>query len=389
MTIKKNIRPTATIVPDSKAGSRSIWWRFVTVTLIICNVICGLGLIVSGYAGAINPVNHPTASVIGMTFAIWLAATFGLLILTLLIRKRVAIILGVAIVASLPAITDFSPFHLPAHASEDADTFTLMSYNVFGLKDQKNVYPDDINPTISYIISQDPDIVCLQEMVALSPNSNIKLSAAQIDSLHRLYPYVYYANLSHAIFSKFPVEPIQTGFVREQVSGAANMGCFRVTIHGRKITIFDIHLQSFSLGPDDRAMFSRLAHLKGDEEEITEMRTHLMNKIRAAAPIRVADTEELIRYIKHFGGPNVIVCGDFNDVPGSYPLRMLRKEHLREVYPEVGFGPMITYNTGGFYFRIDHILYRGDLRPIAMKRGNIKSSDHYPIIATFEITAKK
>lgn len=380
-------RPTAKSDPAPKR--RSLWWRFVTVSLIICNVLVGLGLVLSAYAGTINPIKHPTASAVAMTFAIWLAATLGLLILTLLIRRRVAIITGIAIAVSLPAITDFSPFHLPAGVSDDACTFTLMSYNVYGLKDQREVYPGDVNPTVSYILNQDPDIVCLQEMTPLSPISSIKLTSAQIDSLHCQYPYIYYANDSHAIFSKFPVEPVQTGFVRELVPGAANLGCFRVTVHGQKITIFDVHLQSFSLNPDDRAMFSRLARLKGDEKEIAEMRSHLLNKIRAAAPRRAADAEELTRYIKRFGGPNVIVCGDFNDVPGSYPLRLLHDEHLREVYPEVGFGPMITYNAGGFYFRIDHILYRGDLRPVAMKRGRIKTSDHYPVTATFEIPDHK
>ncbi|MDE6368731.1 MAG: endonuclease/exonuclease/phosphatase family protein, partial [Muribaculaceae bacterium] len=153
----------------------------------------------------------------------------------------------------------------------------------------------------------------------------------------------------------------------------------------QKVTIFNVHLQSFSLVPEDKEMFKKLTRLKGSETEIAQMRSHLVNKIREAAPQRVLDTEELIKYIRKFGGPNVIVCGDFNDVPGSYPLRMLADEHLKEVYPEVGFGPMITYNANRFYFRIDHILYKGDLTPLSMKRGSVKSSDHYPVIATFEI----
>lgn len=283
---------------------------------------------------------------------------------------------------------EYSPIHLPKSPSSDSDIFTVMSYNVFGLVDQTNNYPGGINPTLSYILQNDADIVCLQELEALHSNKTLHITPAQLDSLHSQYPYVFIGSHAQAIFSKFPVEPIQIGFKYSGESGSADMACFRTEIRGHKITIFNIHLQSFDLVKSDREMFARLKHLKGSEDEIAMMKNHLINKIREAGPQRVSDTEELIRYIKKFGGPNVIVCGDFNDVPGSYPLRMLAEEHLKEVYPEVGFGPMITYNAGGFNFRIDHILYRGEIKPLKMSRGRVRSSDHYPVIATFEISDK-
>ena len=55
----------------------------------------------------------------------------------------------------------------------------------------------------------------------------------------------------------------------------------------------------------------------------------------------------------------------------------------REVYPEVGMGYMSTYNRNRFWFRIDHVLYRGNLRPVSMERGKTASSDHYPLLTTF------
>ncbi|MDE5554356.1 MAG: endonuclease/exonuclease/phosphatase family protein [Muribaculaceae bacterium] len=363
----------------------SIWHRIVSVVLAFANIIAAIGLTISAYSGSINPIVHPTAPAIAMTFPIWLIGAIILLIISLFIRIRLAAIIGLGIIASLPTTLNFSPLHLPKHASDNGFTFTVMSYNVLGLEDQNKQYFGDINPTLSYILNQDPDIVCLQEMPPLHTSSRLHITAAQIDSIHCQYPYVLIASKSQAIFSKFPVEPIQMGFKYSGESGSADMACFRAEIKGQKVTIFNVHLQSFSLVDEDKEMFKKLTRLKGSETEIAQMRSHLVNKIREAAPQRVLDTEELIKYIRKFGGPNVIVCGDFNDVPGSYPLRMLADEHLKEVYPEVGFGPMITYNANRFYFRIDHILYRGDLTPLSMKRGAVKSSDHYPVIATFEI----
>ena len=366
----------------------SVWHKIVSTLLALANLGAVIGLIVSGYSGAINPIEHPTAPAVAMTFPFWLLGTVVCTIFTLFFRWKVALIGIVGMALAYSPIIEYCPIHLPKRAAADADTFTFMSYNVFGLVDQNNNYSGDLNPTISYILQNDADIVCLQELSAIHSNPQLHITPAQLDSLHSQYPYVFIGSHAQAIFSKFPVEPIQIGFKYSGEAGSADMACFRTEIRGRKITIFNIHLQSFDLVKSDREMFAKLKHLKGTEEEIAMMKNHLMNKIREAGPQRVRDTEELIRYIKKFGGPNVIVCGDFNDVPGSYPLRMLADEHLKEVYPEVGFGPMITYNAGGFNFRIDHILYRGDIRPLEMSRGSIKSSDHYPITTIFEIENK-
>ena len=367
------------------APRRSVWYRILSAILIIANLGICAGLIVSGYSGGINPTFHPTAPAVAMTFPIWLLAAIICVITTAFLRRRIAILGFLGMLIALPPILEYSPFHIPRRISDNADTFTFMSYNVLGLKDQNDEYPGDVNPTLSYILQQDPDIVCLQELGALHSDRNYHVTPAQIDSIHSLYPYVFISGHAQAIFSKYPIEPIQTGFKYTGVPGSADMACFRTEIKGQTITIFNIHLQSFDLVSSDKEMFSKLKKLQGSEHEIAMMKTHLINKIREAGPQRVRDTEELIRYMKKFGGPNVIVCGDFNDIPGSFPLRMLAEEHMKEVYPEVGFGPMITYNAGGFNFRIDHILYRGNLRPLKMNRGGVRSSDHYPITATFEI----
>lgn len=372
--------------PNKK--TTTVWHKIVSVIFVLANIGLSIGLIVSGYAGAINPVDHPTAPAVAMTFPLWLLGAFVCVIVSLFFRWRIAIIGILGMVITYSPIMEYSPIHLPKSPSSDSDIFTVMSYNVFGLVDQTNNYPGGINPTLSYILQNDADIVCLQELEALHSNKTLHITPAQLDSLHSQYPYVFIGSHAQAIFSKFPVEPIQIGFKYSGESGSADMACFRTEIRGHKITIFNIHLQSFDLVKSDREMFARLKHLKGSEDEIAMMKNHLINKIREAGPQRVSDTEELIRYIKKFGGPNVIVCGDFNDVPGSYPLRMLAEEHLKEVYPEVGFGPMITYNAGGFNFRIDHILYRGEIKPLKMSRGRVRSSDHYPVIATFEISDK-
>lgn len=368
-----------------KKNSKSIWHKLVTILIATVNSLAAIGLVVSAYAGAVNPLYHDLASVVAMTFPFWLIGALLCFAVTVFIRWKAALPSLAGIAVAMPMILDFSPFHLPKSAGDDMTTFTLMSYNVLGFKDQDDNYPGDVNPTISYILSRDADIVCLQEVSSLNPSSAFHITPAQIDSLHKQYPYVFLGSIGEAILSKFPVEPVNLDYKYADTSGAADMAAFRVTVKGRKITIFDIHLQSFSLVYSDREMYMKLTKLEADKQQSKRMLKHLINKIRSVAPQRILDTHQLISYIRKYGGPDVTVCGDFNDIPGCYSLRMLAGEKLKEVYPRVGFGPMITYNSERFYFRIDHILYRGCLEPIDMSRGKIKSSDHYPIVATFAI----
>lgn len=99
---------------------------------------------------------------------------------------------------------------------------------------------------------------------------------------------------------------------------------------------------------------------------------------------REAQIRYLQKYLQRYGGKNVLVCGDFNDAVNCYGLYLLEHEsHMHQAYADVGLGPMITYNANDLYFRIDHILYRGDMRPYSMSRGSIKASDHYPVTARF------
>lgn len=388
MAAIKRHKPISPRPAASTSRVHGVWYKLFTALLVFVNSVIALGVVISCYAGDVNPVSVANAPVVAMTFPFFAVGAVVLMLFTLFFRKWVALIPFGALLASCPAVAAYMPLHLPAKTAGDDNEFTVMSYNVYQLYSQDGTYPGGCNPTLSYILAQDADIVCLQELNGLNPAKDRCITQAQIDSIHAQYPYVYIGGHAQGVFSKFPIEPVQTGFEYADRQGAADMSCFRARIKGHNVTVFNVHLQSFYLVASDRKMFRQLATFQADEHEVDDMRRHLMDKIRSASRLRVDDTSLLLRYVRKYGGPNVIVCGDFNDVPHSYPIKLLSQAHLKEVYPQVGFGPMITYNAGGFYFRIDHILYRGALDPVAMTRGSLRSSDHYPITATFRITDK-
>lgn len=100
-----------------------------------------------------------------------------------------------------------------------------------------------------------------------------------------------------------------------------------------------------------------------------------------------AKQARLIRQIADGITGAVVICGDFNDTPQSYAYRKIRDD-FSDAYVSTGFGPGITYNEQGFWFRIDHILYNNVLRAVDSRIVRQKHSDHYPLRATLQWNTK-
>ena len=182
--------------------------------------------------------------------------------------------------------------------------------------------------------------------------------------------------------SKFPVTPVHLDVSSQERGNFCDAAAYVVDVEGRRLALFNVHMQSYSLTANDKAAYRDLTRLRPDED-IHELRNTLLYKLEVAAMRRSKQAHTLARYIEYYGGENVVLCGDFNDVPGCYTLRTLADTGMREVWPEVAFGPTWTYNANRFFFRIDHLMWRGAFRPVDIRRPHVPYSDHYPLVTTF------
>lgn len=363
----------------------------VRVILTLLTLASALGLLAASYGGDFRPSVYRGLCIIVMTMPLWIIATVIITVLDALWNRKALVIIILTFIACAPTLWNFCPLNIfgPSDSKyEKCPKFTLMSYNIYNFMSQDSIYPGGMNPAMSFLIKTDADIVCLQEAGGFVPvTDRYKIPTIQVDSLNRLYPYIVMNGRTQMILSKYPVKSIPTGYAKAKLNEIA---VCRVEIEGTPVTIFNVHLQSYSLRPDDKSLYEDITDLKKNDlslrENVTDIKSQLLGKIQTAAEGRELDAERLGSYITRLGGPNVIVTGDFNDVPGCYTLRRLADYDMKEVYPEVGFGPMITYYANRFYFRIDHTLYRGNLKPLKMTRPTPRNSDHYPIITTFAIT---
>ena len=353
---------------------RSLW------TLL--NIACGLCTLLAGYGGYINPDKFALAQLANMTFPGWIVLTLILLAVNLFIRKKLAWLSVIVLVACIGPILTISPLNFTSRSlspDDESRTFTLLTYNVYNFRDNQSVNPEWGNRTLSYILSTDADIVCLQE----SSNLNGVGKKAQRDSINSRYPYRLYSSRSgEVLLSKYHATEIDTP---QPDWGSGSFCAYDVEVEGHEVTVVNCHLQSIGLTDDDKELYRELTDKElrnPSRSELSKVKNGIVTKLLAAFRIRAQQA----RYIKEFLATrkgNVILVGDFNDVPGSYAYRTIKSDGLKDAYSECAFGPTVTYNDNRFYFRIDQMLYRGDLEAVRIKRGDLRSSDHYPLFATF------
>ncbi len=363
-------------------NSRGIWWKIGYGFWLFINIVVAAGLICSAYAGMYNPTEVAGAGIVGMTLPGWFGAAVFIAVLDLIWWRRTSLIVILALLVCAGPLWNFCPLNLPAGKltpEEQERAFTLLTYNTLNLADCE--MDSGPNHTLEYIIEQDADIVCLQELYMVKESESLHVTAEQVDALHRRYPYIIFTK-SQCVMSKYPVSALHVDYYAPDSKGG-DFAAYQIDVEGHKIAVFNCHFQSIGLTAEDKQLYTELTDGKAGRNSVGEVSNHLIAKLMHANQRRARQAEMIGRYIKHYGGENVIVCGDFNDVPGCYTLRRLAEFNLKEVYPQVGFGPMITYNANRFYFRIDHVLYRGCFKPHSMVRGSLRSSDHYPLTTTF------
>lgn len=359
------------------------------------NLAVAMLTIFSAYGGTFNPEERVIASMAAMVLPLLLIAGIVLCLVDLLFEKRLAFVIAAGWAVSLPSILVFSPLHFwkPALTEQQQkDSFTFLTYNVLHFWDFRGEdYPGvERNETLDYILSTDADVVNIQEYDVLDTKGPWKIKESQVDSLKTLYPYQYTdLDLKYALFSKYPFEKIELHTPRE--ARLAMLG-FKLNIKGHEIHLINVHLKSIGLTPEDKTLYKEALDLPATKSELKrelkEVKSQLLSKLSEAFKIRTIQARAVRNIVDSIGGP-FIVAGDFNDIPNCYAVRTIKGKDMHDAYAEAAFGPTITYHGDKFYFRIDQILYRGPFKAVDIERGDISSSDHNPLLATFVFDPEK
>lgn len=362
-----------------KMTFRGIW--------LSINVFVGITTAISAYCGYIDPDKMAIAQVLNMLYPGWVLLSVLLIIADLFLYRKSAWIAAAGILVGIGPILDFFPLNIKTGkltADESGRTFTVLTYNTYGFADNQDIHPDWGNRTLSNILAVDADIVCIQEGNNITGKKHGVSSREQRDSVRTRYPYIIDTPelANEILLSKYPARLIPTP---QPEWGTGKYAAYILDVEGNELLVINCHLQSIGLTPDDKEAYRELTdkELRPTRKELSQVKSDVMPKLLSAFKIRGQQARHIKQFIDSMNMKNVVLTGDFNDVAGSYAYRTIRSCGLKDAYAQSGFGPTITYNASRFYFHIDQIFYRGDLRSLSIARGKSRSSDHYPVFATF------
>lgn len=370
------------------ARARKIWW-WIFFSLSVLNGLCA---ITAGYAGIVNPYATAVPAMLALTFPLWIITTVVLFVVEICVSWRMALVPLLTLIICLGPILSNSPVNMVNPKVTDGNrgrTFTLLSFNIAQAYDMRDsvqhgkVEGDGrapCNPSLTYLIGSDADIVCLQEFPKyINPMSWLRITQEQIDSLNRIYPH-HTATWAESIFSKYPLYPIPFNHKEQEYEPYT---AAMVDIQGHKTLLVSVHLKSFGLSDEDKAIYENVTEGEG-RSSLKAARRALLPKLKTTFREHASQAREIRRLIDSLDIENVIVTGDFNDVPDCYAIRTIAGDDFSNSFNVAGRGPIITFHKNRFYFHIDHTLYRGNMEAIAFRRDDIEYSDHYPIITTFQ-----
>ena len=351
------------------------------VKSILKNVFTGASaatavmLVLVAYSDHFDPEKHPFLGCVGMVFPFFLIANLLILIVWLFINWKRSWIPLVAYLLAIPAIRVYFPLHF--RHEPPAGSLKVISYNVDCYNEVKSA-PNSQVLVYNYLKQQNADIVCLQEDVAIKPDSTFQLS--------HLYPYndtVHMGNLKSSLINAVGVHSRYPILRKEKLafdSNANGAAAFFLLIGHDTVCVVNLHLESTHLTNVDRKRYSDIISGDMDHNQAEAETRMIYGKLSAAMAQRARQADWLHNYIERHSRYPLIVCGDMNDTPISYVRRTVA-QGLTDCYVESGCGLGFSYRRKGFRFRIDNIFCSSHFEPYnCYVDDTVEASDHYPVI---------
>ncbi len=233
-------------------------------------------------------------------------------------------------------------------------SFRVMTYNIHhgeGLDGEV-----DLKRIAGVIRKEKPDLVALQEVDKGTERTWHRDFPAELAALTGM-TCVFSNNYSfqggeygNAILSRFPVK-----------------------------SVANHHYRMLRIG-EQRGLLQVVVDVKG--QELVLLNTHLDH--RPDDSERLASAAELHRVVEQYEGRPIILCGDFNDVPGSRTWQKIA-ELFEDAWLAAGEGNGFTSPASRPARRIDYLWVTGmRLTPLRLWVPVSDASDHLPVVGDFK-----
>ena len=191
--------------------------------------------------------------------------------------------------------------------------------------------------------------------------------------------------MSLVIATRYPILHKQRIFHESSIYGS---GIFWLKIGGDTVLVINNHFENNALTRAERGQFSDIISGQTDRDEARDETRTLFHKITNASVKRAPQVDNVAHFVEENLTHPIILCGDFNSCPNSYPVYRL-SQLLTDCYATSANGPGWTYNKNRIDVRIDHIMCSQRIQPYRCKTDRKNAiSDHYPVLCWLKIMPK-
>lgn len=335
-------------------------------TLLLLNIGAIVWLALCYTAGYTNPSEVKFVALFSLTTAFAIVANLFFIFYWLFLSKKklrfvlslITLVLCKGVVLTVFGLNFFSENDMALREG----TLRLMTWNVHGMDIFTSRKNDDyVKKMYDYIQWKDADILCLQEFPDKKHDSVvIKPYAKTVMEKGGYKDYRYQFDntlgttiyLGTSVFSKYPLQ----NFKAYQLAEYIYLLQSDVKLSDNNIVrMFFVHLNTFGLSDVDKAYIEEVRKRNTDiKTDLGKSRTFI-GKFNYAFEKRAKEVDSARKIIAKSPYP-VLICGDFNDMPGSYTYMNMRGD-LKDAFLEKGKGLGRTYNQILPTIRIDHLFY--------------------------------
>lgn len=360
--------------------------------LYFLNIIAAIWLGLCALAAFVSPADVKYLSLFSLTTPFAIIINLAFIFFWLISSRKLRSVLSIIalLISYKVSLTVFGLYFFGTNDTTDRPgTIKIMSWNAHGMglhNRPRNKEAD--KRLLEFIKEEDADILCLLEYPTPRNDFQNKVTKSIIDNNgYRDFRFKDDNVLSKviflgtAIFSKYPLK----NYVAHKLSEYIYMLQADVEVsNGTIVRMFFVHLNTFGLSDGDKAYIESVKSSgKLSEEGIDSSKTY-MSKLDLGFVRRSQETAIAVKAIAQSPYP-VLVCGDLNDLPGSYTYTQMRGK-LKDAFIEKGTGLGRTYNQISPTIRIDHMFYDpAVLKIVGFRCPYTDLSDHNPLITNFEI----
>ncbi len=366
--------------------------RITKNIFIILNCLIAICFLGGAYVKYFNPARWWFLELFTFILAYLLLALIIFFLFWLFKKSLWCLISLVTVIAGWHAVINIFPVNFSSSftIAKKPGSIRVMSWNVeqFNILHHKD-HPEVKQEMFDLINKYDPDIACFQEMVAGDKKKGINYFP-DIQKALRFVDYLYsyslkddfdkYHHFGRIIFSKLPIINKQT-LVNYPNDYNATFQYIDVLKDNDTIRIFNVHLQSLKFSQANLNYLDK-AGINSDSN-ITESKS-IISKIKTGF-IKRSEQADFIKDEINHSPHTVIVCGDFNDVPNSYPYETIGAG-LQNAFVKKGYGIARTFTTISPTLRIDNIFVDKKFDVVQFTRVKKLLSDHFPILADLILT---